>query len=66
MMSLTYSELLICLHFPMAASGINKEGCPFDMASGPFKWPGGALMWPLATLKKSSLTQKEKKKAKKS
>jgi len=28
MMSLMYSELefLICLHFPMVATGINKEG----------------------------------------
>jgi len=28
MTSLTYAEieLLICLHFPMAATGINKEG----------------------------------------
>jgi len=28
MTSLTYGELelLICLHFPMAATGINKEG----------------------------------------
>ena len=24
------------------------------MASSPFKWPGGALMWPHSTLKKSS------------
>ena len=22
------------------------------MASGPFKWPGGALIWPLGTLMK--------------
>ena len=67
MTSLTYGELelLICLHFPIAATR-TRRSCPFDVASGPFKWPGGALMWPLATLKKSSLTQKEKKKAKKS
>jgi len=39
----------------MAATGINKEGMLlFDVASGPFKWPGGALMWPHDTLKKSS------------
>jgi len=24
--------------------------------SGPFKWPGSALMWPCCTLKKSSWT----------
>jgi len=46
MTSLTYSklELLICLHFPMAATGINKEGCHFNVSSGPFKWPGGVLI----------------------
>jgi len=46
MTSLTYSklELLICLHFPMAATGINKGGCHSDVSSGPFKWPGGALI----------------------
>ena len=45
MTSLTYSklELLSCLHFPMAATGINKEGCHFDVSSGPFKWPGMIL-----------------------
>ena len=25
--------------------------CHFDVASGPFKWPGSALMWPRRTLK---------------
>ena len=30
----------------MVATGINKGACHFDVASGPFKWPGGALMWP--------------------
>ena len=35
----------------MAATGINKGACHFDVASGPFKWPGGALMWPPGTLK---------------
>jgi len=38
----------------MAATGIKKRACHFDVASGPFKWPGGALMWPRDTLKKSS------------
>ena len=46
--ALTYGklELLISLHFPMAATGINKRVCHFDVARGPFTWPGGALMWP--------------------
>ena len=44
----------------MAATGIKKEACPFDVASGPFKWPGGALMWPCGTLKKSEKKQKQK------
>ena len=35
----------------MAATRINKGGCHFDVASGPFKWPGGALTWPHGTLK---------------
>ena len=35
----------------MVATGINKRACHFDVASGPFKWPGGALMWPHGTLK---------------
>jgi len=52
-------ELLICLHFPMAAIGINKEAYPFDVAIVSFKWPGGALMWPRGTLKKSSSTKKK-------
>ena len=26
---------LACLHFPMAATGINKGACPFDVACGP-------------------------------
>ena len=30
------------------------------MASSPFKRPGGALMWPCSTLKKSSWNQKKK------
>ena len=53
MTSLTYGELelLICLHFPMVATGINKGACHFDVASGPFKWPDSALMWPRGTLK---------------
>ena len=53
MTDVTYGELelLICLHFPMVATGINKGACHFDVASGPFKWPGGALMWPPGTLK---------------
>ena len=46
------------LHSPMAATKINKEGVSLDVpavhASGPFKWPGGALMWPRGTSKKSS------------
>ena len=44
MTSLRYGklELLICLHFSMVATGIYKEGGHFDVASGPFKWPGGA------------------------
>ena len=52
-MSLTYGELelLICLHFPMAET---RRACYFDVASSPFKWPGGALIWPHGTLKKSS------------
>jgi len=33
--------------------------CHFDVASGPLKWPGGALMWPCSTLKKSSWTYKQ-------
>jgi len=39
MMFFTYSklELLICLHFPMAATGVNKEVYHFDVASSPFK-----------------------------
>jgi len=50
MTSLRYGELelLICLHFPMAATRIVYH---FDVASGPFKWPGSALMWPSGTLK---------------
>jgi len=54
-------ELLIYLHFPVAATGINKEACPFDVASGPFKWPSGALMWPCGTLKKSKKKKKNEK-----
>jgi len=55
MMSLTYRklELLINLPFPMAATGINKEGMSLLLAalsSG----LGSALMWPHSTLKKSS------------
>ena len=59
MTSLTYAELelLICLHFLMAATGINKEACHFDVASSPFKWPGGALMWPRGTLKNQFRTK---------
>ena len=38
----------------MAAIGITRRACPFDVASGPFKWSGSALMWPCGTLKKSS------------
>jgi len=56
MTSLMYGalELLTCLLFPMAATRINKKA--FDVASGPFKWPGGALMWLCGTFKKSSGT----------
>jgi len=43
----------MCLHFPMVASAINKEGVSLDMVSGPFKCHFGALMWPRGTLKKS-------------
>ena len=53
-------ELLICLHFPMAAARIKQGG--HDVASGSFKWPGGALMWPHGTLKKSSWKKKKKRK----
>ena len=35
----------------MAATG-TRRASHFDVASGPFKWPGGALMWPRGTLKK--------------
>ena len=46
-------ELLICLRFPMAATGINKGpgASLFDAASGPFKFQIGTLMWPCGTLK---------------
>ena len=43
-------ELLICLHFPMAASR-TRRACHFDVASGLFKWPGSVLMWLHGTLK---------------
>ena len=43
-------ELLICLHFPMAAT---RRVCNFDVASSPFKCHFSALMWPCCTLKKS-------------
>jgi len=47
-------------------TGINKERtCHFDVASGPFKWPGGAFMWPCSTLKTSSWTLRTNKQAKK-
>ena len=45
-----YIELLICLRFPMAATGINKGGFLFDAASGPFKFQIGTLMWPCEDL----------------
>ena len=53
MTSLAYSylELLICLRFPMAATGINKGGFSLDAASGPFEFQIGTLMWPCGTLK---------------
>ena len=65
MTSLTYGklELLICLRFPMVAIGINMEGMSLDVASGPFKLSGGALMWLRSTLKKSSWTSKEGEKS---
>jgi len=64
MRSLTYRklELLIYLHFPMAATRINKESVHFDVTSGPFKCHFGALMWPCGTLKNSFRTSKKKKK----
>ena len=37
-----YLESLICLHFLMAATGINKGACHFDVASSPFKCHFGA------------------------
>ena len=46
----------------MSATGINKGACHFDVASGPFKWPGGALMWPRGTLKNCFRTLKKKRK----
>ena len=49
----------------MAATGINKGVCHFDVASGPFKWPGGALMWPRGTLKIPFRTYKKNLKKKK-
>jgi len=53
MTSLTYGELelLICLHFSMAATGIKKEGVSLWCGWRPFKWPGGALMWLRGTLR---------------
>ena len=47
--SITYSkfELLICLHFPMVATGINKGVYHFDV---PFKCQFGALMCSLSSL----------------
>ena len=30
-----------------------RKECNFDVASGPFKCSGDALMWPRGTLKKS-------------
>ena len=36
-------ELLICLCFPMAATRIMRA-CHFDVASSPFKWPGGNIV----------------------
>jgi len=35
-----------------------RRACHFDVASSPFKWPGGALIWPHSTLE----LQKTKKK----
>ena len=35
--------------------------CHFDVASGPFKWLGGALKWPCSTLKNPFRTLKKKK-----
>jgi len=40
----------------MAATGINKGACHFDVASSPFKCHFGALIWLSSTLKKSSWT----------
>ena len=44
--------MLICIHFPMAATRINKEACHFDVASDPFKCYFSALMWPQGTLER--------------
>ena len=56
-------ELLICLHFPMAAARIKQGG--HDVASGSFKWPGGALMWPHGTLKNPFRKKQKQNKRKK-
>jgi len=50
----------------MMATGINKEGCHFDVASGPFKYHFGALMWLCSTLKKSSPKKNKKQKSRNS
>ena len=47
MTSPTYGklELLICLHFPLEPSKEqSRRACHFDVASGPFKWPGGNIV----------------------
>ena len=52
-MSLTYNKIE-CLHFPTETTGIIKRACHFDVASSPFKYHFGALLWPRGTLNKSS------------
>jgi len=53
MTSLTYSKLVVDLFTFSHGGNWNKQGghVAFDMASGPFKRPGSALMWPCSTLK---------------
>ena len=50
-------ELLICIHFPKAVTGVNKEGVSL---CGSFKCNFGALMWSwylLLTLKKKAFNE---------
>ena len=46
----------------MVATGKQGGHVTFDMASGPFKWPGSALMWPCSTLKNPLGLKKNTKK----